>query len=53
MDDEKVIWDGRSSFWNWWLELAIGDLLILLAIALWWTGYGHFAPWAAGWWAWR
>lgn len=43
---EKTLWTGRPSFWNFWPSLAIGDLLILLAAALWWADRARFAPWA-------
>lgn len=44
-ESETVLWSGRPSLWNWWFELLVGDLLILLAAALWWAGYGSFSPW--------
>ncbi|MFH1724482.1 MAG: PH domain-containing protein [Elusimicrobiota bacterium] len=45
---EQTLWRGRPSYWNWWTQLAIGDLFIVLAIALWWAGRGEYAPWASG-----
>jgi len=45
--EEAALWQGRPSWWTWWPQLAIGDLLILLAAALWWAGHGAYAP-AAG-----
>lgn len=44
---EKVLWEGRPSWWTVWPSLAIGDLILLLALALWWTGRGAMAPYAA------
>lgn len=46
MTPEKEVWAGRPSWWNFWLPMATGDLLVLLAALLWWTGRGRFAPWA-------
>lgn len=43
---EKVLWEGRPSWWTVWPSLAIGDLILLLALALWWTGRGPMAPYA-------
>ncbi len=45
---EKELWRGRASLWNWWLQILIADLLVLLAGALWWEGELEFAPYAAG-----
>ena len=44
---EKTLWEGRPSWWTVWPSLAIGDLILLLAAALWWTGRAPLAPWAA------
>lgn len=46
--NEKELWRGRASLWNWWLQLLIADLLLLLAGALWWEDEIRFAPYAAG-----
>lgn len=43
---EKVLWEGRPSWWTVWPSLLIGDLILLLAPALWWSGRGEFALWA-------
>ena len=45
MTPEKTLWRGRPSFWNFWTSMAIGDLLVLLAGALWWTDRVKYAPW--------
>lgn len=42
-EKETLIWRGRPSFWNWWVQITVGDLLFLLAGALWWIGEGLFA----------
>ncbi|MDE2290796.1 MAG: PH domain-containing protein [Elusimicrobia bacterium] len=42
---ERTLWTGRPSYWNYWPSLLIGDLLVLLALALWWTGRTKPAPW--------
>lgn len=44
---ETTLWEGRPSWWTVWPTLAIADLLLLLALALWWTGRGEFSLWAA------
>lgn len=44
---EKTLWQGRPSWWTVWPTLAIADLLLVLAGALWWTGRGEFGLWAA------
>lgn len=45
MTPEKTLWRGRPSFWNFWPSMAIGDLFIMLAAALWcWTDYSRWAP---------
>lgn len=46
--EEKELWRGRASLWNWWLQILIADLLVLLAGALWWAGELSYAPYAAG-----
>lgn len=43
---ETVLWEGRPSWWTVWSSLAIGDLILLLAPVLWWTGRAELAPWA-------
>ncbi len=44
--NEVTLWRGRPSFWNWWAELLLGDLFILLAGALWWIQEPFYAPWS-------
>lgn len=46
MSEERPVWTGHPSWWNFWMPLATGDLLIALAGLLWWTGRTRFAPWA-------
>ncbi|TPW19885.1 MAG: hypothetical protein FD126_2243 [Elusimicrobia bacterium] len=41
---EKVLWEGRPSWWTVWPSLLIGDLILLLAPALWWADYRELAP---------
>lgn len=43
---ERTLWEGRPSWWTVWPSLAIGDLFLLTAAALWWTGRAELAPWA-------
>lgn len=43
---EKTLWTGRPSWWTVWPSLLIGDLILLLAAALWWRGMTQQAPWA-------
>ena len=40
---EETVWEGHPSRWNWWLELSLCALLILLTLALCWTGLAKFA----------
>lgn len=44
--NEVTLWRGRPSFWNWWAELLLGDLFLLLAGALWWISEPFYAPWS-------
>lgn len=44
--EERTLWEGRRSFWNWWLRLMTADLFLLLALALWWAGHGRWSVWA-------
>ncbi|MBI3297450.1 MAG: PH domain-containing protein [Elusimicrobia bacterium] len=46
MTPEKLLWEGRPSFWTQWPSLLIADLALILASTLWWTGYREWAPWA-------
>ena len=46
MNPEKTLWTGRPSWWTVWPSLLIGDLILLLAGALWWRGMTEQAPWA-------
>ena len=46
MTPEKEAWSGRPSWWNFWLPMATGDLLIALAALLWWTERPRYALWA-------
>jgi len=41
---EKTLWSGNPSYWNWWPELAAGDLAVVLGAVLWWAGR---TPWIA------
>lgn len=45
--EERKLWEGRRSLWNWWPRLLAADLLLLLGAVLWWAGHGRWAPWAA------
>jgi uncharacterized membrane protein YdbT with pleckstrin-like domain len=42
--NEVTLWRGRPSLWNWWLQLCIADLLIILAAALWWADQATWIP---------
>ena len=41
---EEVLWSGHPSYWNWWLELSVCALLVLLALALSWISLTRFSP---------
>lgn len=43
---EKVLWEGRPSWWTVWPSLVIGDLILLLALAFWLTDRRPMAPYA-------
>jgi uncharacterized membrane protein YdbT with pleckstrin-like domain len=40
---ERVLWVGHPSRWNWWLELTLCALLVLLSGALCWTRYARYS----------
>lgn len=42
--EEKTLWSGRPSFWNWWFRIATGSLALLLVGLLGVTGERQWIP---------